>query len=96
MHAIYSVAKDHSLSVIRQKGKFGVLYFLETPVLRFALLPYYRRIMELSKILGKLSFTTQAVFPGRIQCRYLQQQQIQVVREINSCQTKKKFKVTGS
>ena len=23
--------------------KFGVLYFLETPVLRFALLPYYRR-----------------------------------------------------
>ena len=25
-------------------GKFGVLYFLETHVLRFALLPYYRRI----------------------------------------------------
>ena len=25
-------------------GKFGVLCFLETPVLRFALLPYYRRI----------------------------------------------------
>ena len=25
-------------------GKFGMLYFLETPVLRFALLPYYRRI----------------------------------------------------
>ena len=24
-------------------GKFGVLFFLETPVLRFALLPYYRR-----------------------------------------------------
>ena len=24
-------------------GKFGVLCFLETPVLRFALLPYYRR-----------------------------------------------------
>ena len=24
-------------------GKFGVLYFLETAVLRFALLPYYRR-----------------------------------------------------
>ena len=23
-------------------GKFGVLCFLETPVLRFALLPYYR------------------------------------------------------
>ena len=26
-------------------GKFGVLCFLETPVLRFALLPYYRRIL---------------------------------------------------
>ena len=25
-------------------GKFGVLCFLETSVLRFALLPYYRRI----------------------------------------------------
>ena len=25
-------------------GKFGMLCFLETPVLRFALLPYYRRI----------------------------------------------------
>ena len=25
-------------------GKFGVVCFLETPVLRFALLPYYRRI----------------------------------------------------
>ena len=24
-------------------GNFGVLCFLETPVLRFALLPYYRR-----------------------------------------------------
>ena len=24
-------------------GKFGVLCFLETPVLRFTLLPYYRR-----------------------------------------------------
>ena len=28
-------------------GKFGVLCFLETPVLRFALLPYYRRIVVL-------------------------------------------------
>ena len=26
-------------------GNFGVLYFLETPLLRFALLPYYRRVM---------------------------------------------------
>ena len=27
-------------------GKFGVLFFLETPVLRFAILPYYRRIFQ--------------------------------------------------
>ena len=26
-------------------GKFGVLCLLETPVLRLALLPYYRRVM---------------------------------------------------
>ena len=25
-------------------GKFGVLYFLVTPVLSFTLLPYYRRV----------------------------------------------------
>ena len=30
---------------VRLFGKFGVLYFLETSVLRFALLPYYLRIM---------------------------------------------------
>ena len=28
-------------------GKFGVLCFLETPVLRFVLLPYYRQIVHL-------------------------------------------------
>ena len=27
-------------------GKFGELFFLETPVLRFALLPYYRRFIS--------------------------------------------------
>ena len=27
-------------------GKFGLLFFLETLVLRFALLPYYRRILQ--------------------------------------------------
>ena len=48
-------------------------------------------IMELTKLLGKLSFTAQAVLPGRIQCRYLQQQQIQAVRETNSYQTKIKL-----
>ena len=29
-------------------GKFAVLCFPETPVLRFALLPYYRRLILLS------------------------------------------------
>ena len=48
-------------------------------------------IVELTKVLGKLSFTAQAVLPGRIQCRYLQQQQIQAVRESNSYQTKVKL-----
>ena len=28
-------------------GKFGMLCFLETPVLTFALLPYYRRVLLL-------------------------------------------------
>ena len=28
-------------------GKFGVFCFLETPVLRFALLPYYRRMEKI-------------------------------------------------
>ena len=27
-------------------GKFGVLYFLEPPVLRFALLPFYRQFHQ--------------------------------------------------
>ena len=30
-------------------GKFGVLCFLKTPVLRFALLPYYRRVITWNK-----------------------------------------------
>ena len=54
----YNRKSCYSASVIRQKGesrvsrgkkysffgKFGVLCFLETPILRFALLPYYRRV----------------------------------------------------
>ena len=48
-------------------------------------------IMELTKLVGKLFFTDQAVLPGRLQCRYLQQQQIQAVRETNSYQTKVKL-----
>ena len=45
-------------------------------------------IMESTKLPGKLSFTVQAVLPEKIQCRYLQQQQIQAMRETNSYQTK--------
>ena len=37
-HKYVCVAGDKKCSFF---GKFGVLYFLETPVLRFALLPYY-------------------------------------------------------
>ena len=43
---------EHLFSLIRTQEtrnvhflKFGVLCFLETPVLRFVLLPYYRRIV---------------------------------------------------
>ena len=40
-------------------GKFGVLCFLETPVLKFALLPYYRRVLEsFSKSLCSFYFKT--------------------------------------
>ena len=31
-------------------GKFGVLCFLETTVFRFALLPYYRRVMIMNDV----------------------------------------------
>ena len=48
-------------------------------------------IMELTKLLGKLSFTAQAVLLRKIQCMYLQQQQIQTVREANSHQIKIKL-----
>ena len=47
-------------------------------------------IMELTKLLGKFLFTSQAVLPGRIQGRYLQQQ-IQAVTETNSYQVKIKL-----
>ena len=33
-------------------GQFGVPCFLQTPVLRFALLPYYRRYIGLVKVLN--------------------------------------------
>ena len=31
-------------------GKFGVLYFLEAPVLRFASLPYYQQLQYFEAI----------------------------------------------
>ena len=34
--------------------KFGVLCFLETPVLRFTLLPIYRRVMQSNNVNAKL------------------------------------------
>ena len=37
-------------------GKFSVLCFLETPVLRFALLPYYRRSNVQKKAAKELAF----------------------------------------
>ena len=48
-------------------------------------------IMQLTKLLGKFLFTSQAVLPERIQGRYLQQQQIQAVTETNSYQAKIKL-----
>ena len=38
-------------------------------------------IIELTKFLGKLSFTIQAVLPGKIRGRYLQKQQIQAMKK---------------
>ena len=51
-------------------------------------------IMELTKLQGKLSFTAQAVLPGKIQCRYLQQQQIQAVIEKKFLTNQNKIKPT--
>ena len=47
--------------------------------------------MELTKLPGKLLFSAHAVLLRRIQDRYLQQKQIQAVRETDSYQTKIKL-----
>ena len=39
-HTYVCISEGKACSFFR---KFGMLYFLETPVLRFTLLPYYRR-----------------------------------------------------
>ena len=46
---------------------------------------------SVTKVLGKISLTAYAMLPCRIQCRYLQQEQIQAVRKTNSYQTKIKL-----
>ena len=48
-------------------------------------------IIELIKLLGKPSFISKPVLPGKIHCKYFQQQQIQAVKQTNSYQTKIKF-----
>ena len=35
-------------------GKFGVLCFLEAPVFRFAILPYYRRVIRIGILRKKI------------------------------------------
>ena len=41
-------------------------------------------VMDLTSLIGLLSFTAQAVLPGRLQMRYLQQQQILSLKTTNS------------
>ena len=59
-------------------GKFGMLCFLETPVLRFALLPYYPRIAtrELERgpkwVNEKLSHTQKETITMQILCKMFQ------------------------
>ena len=43
-------------------------------------------VMELTKLIGLLSFTTQAVIPARLQHRFLQRQQIQALNKSQSYQ----------
>ena len=49
------------------------------------------KTMELSIVLRKLLITAQTFLPGRIQCRYLQMQQIQAIRQTNLYQSKISF-----
>ena len=45
-------------------GKFGVLCFLVTFILRFALLPYHRRIMCKQLVLRIIMNTDMHIIPG--------------------------------
>ena len=44
-------------------------------------------ILEITKLIGKLSFTTQAVVPARLQHRFLQNQQINCLKQTHSYQS---------
>ena len=70
--------------------KSGVLYFLETPVLRFALLPYYRRFCikmslmqrETDMFLQKLSLpTVKASYNILCSCDHLMINQLDLTEE---------------
>ena len=58
-------------------GKFGVLCFLETPVLRFALSPYYRRIIINFYLFWECQFESSYLnlnpdtFKGKLPTRHL-------------------------
>ena len=45
-------------------------------------------VQELASLIGKLSFSPQAVLPGRLQTRFLQMQQIEALKESQSYQAK--------
>ena len=51
-------------------GEFGVLCFFETPILRFALLPYYRRFLMIDNIQYSLTQYIPACFHLLLQCFY--------------------------
>ena len=55
-------------------GKFGMLCFLETPILRLALLPYYPRIAtcEPNWVNEKLSHTQKETITMQILCKMFQ------------------------
>ena len=50
-------------------GKFGVLCFLETPVLKFALLPYYRRSFVSPLFPSNIQQLLLHLSLGRLRCR---------------------------
>ena len=74
------------------KSDIELIFLIENVVNSFFVivcqLPKWHRAWDTTKFLGKLPFTTQSVLPGRAQCMYLQNQQIQALRQKNSYQAK--------